>query len=139
MREALQVAVARASRAHLPTEPVGIYVPRTFEHGALDGVPLGAGIVGTPWGDGLLRINWGHSEFVAPNLFIWSAWVTDASCLHLKEHDHLSRNLVSGLEVEMVGWQEDEHVTIREERRDLLLRWLSAGRGTFMLRTAGLS
>jgi hypothetical protein len=136
MREALQVAVARASRAHSPTEPVGIYVPRGAHPGALDGVPLGAGIVGSQWDDGLLRIEWGHTELAAPNLRVWSSWVADAACLHHNEHDELSRDLVSELEVVLVGWHKGEHVTIRDETRGDLWRWLYAGHEAFM-RTAG--
>jgi hypothetical protein len=138
MRQALKLGVARASRAISPTGQVAVYVPRRFKLGALDGVPLGAAIVGTPQTGGKVAIDFQATEWAAPSLHTWSGWVADAACRLCDDEGDWRRTEAFERELRLVGYYEDDQVTVLEEGRAVLWRWIDVGKLAYTTKAAPL-
>jgi hypothetical protein len=101
---------------------VDVYVPRRFRGGGLDGIPAGAGIVGTPGDGALVEIDF---EDTSPAMPDWGVAVCIARRRRLaRRRDEPLRAHPS--ELHRVGSCDRSGVTVTDA--EALERWLEAGR-----------
>jgi hypothetical protein len=116
-----------------------VYVPLRFRVGAIDGVPTGAAIVGTPQGDGMVAIDVEMRPNVEPNPEAWSHWVAEAARRHLDGGEDPGggsqpTRLVSEAALVEIGACVKDRVRIDDASRGAQLsRWIQAGRADYVV------
>ena len=117
----------------------GVYVPRRFRIGGIEGIRTGAAIVGTPQGDGMVAIDVESTRYVEPNPEVWRTWICEAARRHIanrEEHllmgDESQTRLVSEAALIEVGrWVDDRIVFDHDAVGAELSRWIQAGRADY--------
>jgi hypothetical protein len=114
--------------AHAGWRTVDVYVPRRFRGGGLDGIPAGAGIVGTPGEGALVEIDF---EDTSPAMPDWGVAVCIARRRRLARRRDEPRR-AHPTELHRVGSCDRSGVTVTDA--EALERWLEAGRDTLPTR-----
>ena len=131
------VTTAESELTVVKSRTPSIYVPRRLRVGGLPGIRHGAAIVGTPQGSGTVAIDVVATDYVDPTPEVWGTWVAEAAQRHVAPEDSMlgeamETQYVSEQELVAVGRYEDGCVLVNEVGRQMLSRWIEAGRAAYL-------
>lgn len=131
---AIAIAATEVQRTPVRRDKPSIYVPRRTRVGALEGIPHGAAIVGTPQDDETVAIDVECTRYIDPNVGVWAVWIAEAARRHRcgdEEHPPGERTetmIVAEHELVEIGHFEDGCILVSETGRNRLSSWIDAGR-----------
>jgi hypothetical protein len=135
LQDATLATTAQAEQTLTRSRTPSIYVPRRNHIGALEGVPAGAAIVGTPQGDGTVAVDFAATRYVDPTPAVWGVWVAEAARKHgaddllVEDRDTM---VVGEDDLKLVGKFDTGQVLVSTNAvGGDLSAWIEAGRAAF--------